>query len=78
MRTLPRDFYQLLDADTTLRGVETKLKFRLGDNITARLTEAEPVTGGLIFAYLPDRMPETKNKKTKKTKHKKRSKCSKK
>lgn len=82
MRTLPSDYYQLLDADTCLRGVATKLKFRLGDTVTARLTEAEPISGGLIFSWLPDKQPalsrqtqktpqSAKNKKT----TKKRSKC---
>lgn len=85
MRTLPRDYYQLLDADSCLRGVETKLKFRLGDTITARLSEAEPVSGGLIFAWLPDKMPtpahpskkKRQSAKSQKTTPK-RSKCSKK
>lgn len=83
MRTLPRDYYQLLDAGSCLRGIETKLKFKLGDTITAKLIEAEPVNGGLIFAWLPDKQNylsgtkksrhPAKNKKTAK-----RSKCSKK
>lgn len=83
MRTLPRDYYQLLDADSCLRGIETKLKFKLGDTVTAKLIEAEPVSGGLIFAWLPNKQNHfsssgkihysSKNKKTAK-----RSKCSKK
>ncbi len=78
MRTLPRDYYQLLDSDTCLRGVETKLKFRLGDKICAKLLEAAPISGGLIFSWLPDKnqfcSTSRKKQQPKKSSKKKRAK----
>ena len=82
MRSLPNDYYQVLDAGSCLRGVETKLKFRLGQSIEAVLSEAAPISGGLIFQYIPDKQSkeslrksaEKKAKKEKKTKNNKKEK----
>lgn len=73
MGTLPKDYYQLLDAGSCLRGCESKIKFHLGDAIHAILTEAVPVTGGLIFHYLPPAQPEKGTRKTSRPKAKKTS-----
>lgn len=74
MRTLPNDYYQLLDAGSCLRGVETKLKFRLGQTVNAVLSEAAPVSGGLTFCYLPDKTTVVSHLPKKKSKDKKKEK----
>lgn len=76
MRSLPRDYYRLLDAGSCLRGIEGKQKFRLGQTLTATLVEAAPVTGGLIFRYLPEpdtfpQKPKTKKASSKRSKNRK-------
>ncbi len=81
MRSLPRDYYQLLDAGSCLRGIEGKQKFRLGQSLTATLVEATPVTGGLIFRYLPEpdvspQKPKTKKVSSKRSKSRKSLKTS--
>jgi len=70
MRTLPYDHYLLINSNNMLKGKNTKLQLRLGETLTAVLTEATPLTGGLIFAYIPNKpLPKTKTK-TKKGKRK--------
>lgn len=80
MRSLPKDYYQLLDAGCCLRGTETKQKFRLGQTLPVILSEAIPATGSLIFQYLPEQPfticsrpnhKKTGKKANKKTKNKK-------
>lgn len=77
MRSLPSDYYQLLDAGCTLKGNKSRLKFRLGDTISAVLTEADPATGGLIFRYVSEERAEVssrgKSKKHLKKKNKRKS-----
>lgn len=51
MRSLPKDYYTLLDAGSCLKGTENKLKFRLGQKLAVVLCEASPESGGLIFRY---------------------------
>ncbi len=74
MRTLPDDYYQLLDAGSCLRGVDTKLKFRLGQTINAVLAEAAPTSGGLTFHYLPDKTTVFSHLSKNKSKDKKKNK----
>ena len=83
MRSLPKDYYTLLDAGSCLKGTENKLKFRLGQKLAVVLCEASPESGGLIFRYAgedpvreekPARPSKAKKKKTTKTKNKERKK----
>lgn len=54
MRTLPDDDYQLRNCGFELFGTRSGRTFMFGDVIRARLTEASPVTGGLIFKYVDE------------------------
>ena len=47
--TLPDDYYVHDEAGHRLVGRKFGLTFRLGDAIEARLVEANPLTGGIIF-----------------------------
>ncbi|HEC14834.1 MAG TPA: VacB/RNase II family 3'-5' exoribonuclease, partial [Rhodospirillales bacterium] len=49
MRSLPDDYYIHEEAHHLLRGRNTGREFRLGDPIDVVLSEADPVTGGMIF-----------------------------
>lgn len=73
MRSLPKDYYCLYDAGSCLKGVDSKLKFCLGQKLSVILSEAAPITGGLIFRYLPE-MPAADNheKKLSSSKEKKK------
>ena len=51
--TLPNDFWMHDEATQTLTGRRSRLSFRLGQEVEARLTEASPVTGGLVFQLMP-------------------------
>ena len=50
--TLPEDFYIHDEAHQTLTGRRNGLTFRLAQQVEARLSEASPITGGLIFHLL--------------------------
>ena len=54
IRTLPDDDYQLRNCGFELFGTRSGRTFMFGDVIRARLTEASPVTGGLIFKYVDE------------------------
>lgn len=54
MRTLPDDDYQLRNCGFELFGVGSGRTFMFGDVIRARLVEASPITGGLIFKYVDE------------------------
>ena len=54
MSSLPDDNYTLLPGNMALSGDNTGLVFKIGDKIKARLIEASPITGGLIFKYIDD------------------------
>ena len=52
VRTIGSEYFHF-DADSqTLMGAETGLTLGLGQKVTVRLTEAVPVTGGLILELL--------------------------
>jgi ribonuclease R len=51
--TLPNDFWMHDEATQTLTGRRSRLSFRLGQEVDARLTEASPITGGLVFQLMP-------------------------
>lgn len=50
MSSLPNDNYLLSPME--LMGEKTRLRFRFGDKFSAKLAEASPITGGLIFKYV--------------------------
>jgi len=52
IRALGREFFHHDEASQTLMGSETGLTLGLGQRVTVRLTEAVPVTGGLILELL--------------------------
>ncbi len=52
--TLPEDYYVHDEAGHRLIGRATGLAFRLGDAAEVRLTEADPITGGLILEMLTE------------------------
>ena len=55
MRTLPDDDYVLESGNLHMCGKRRKTVFAFGSLLKARLTEASPVSGGLIFKYIdPD------------------------
>ena len=58
--SLPDDRWDLDEATQSLAGRRTRLVFRLGDAVEARLAEATPRTGGMVFHLnqgLPSRRP---------------------
>ena len=55
LSALPDDFWQYDERGNTLTGRRTRATFSLAQPVTARLAEASPVTGGLIFHIVPDR-----------------------
>jgi len=50
MRALPDDFWILDDSRHTLTGRHSRTVFTLGQALPVRLVEANPATGGLVFA----------------------------
>ncbi len=48
--TLPDDFYEHDEKSHGLVGRRNRLEFRLGDALEVRLVDANPLTGGIIFA----------------------------
>lgn len=50
--SLPDDFWMHDERAQTLSGRHTRLTVRLADELDVRLTEASPVTGGLVFEAL--------------------------
>ncbi len=54
MSLLPDDYYDHVEAEHCLVGRRWGRTYRLGERVSARLLEAEPVTGGLILELLDD------------------------
>lgn len=52
MSSLPTDMYVLDEGNMSLTGQRYGLSFRFGQKLQARLLEASPITGGLIFKYI--------------------------
>jgi ribonuclease R len=50
--SLPDDFWMHDETTKTLSGRHTRLTFRLAQEVDVRLSEASPVTGGLVFHIL--------------------------
>ena len=49
MRGLPDDFWHYDESSQTLSGRRTRITYRLAQPVEVRLTEASPITGGLLF-----------------------------
>jgi ribonuclease R len=49
---LPDDFWVHDEASQSLIGKRTRIAFTLAQEVDVRLSEASPVTGGLIFSIL--------------------------
>ena len=54
MNSLPNDKYTLSENRCLLSASKLGLEFSFGEKIRAMLTEATPVSGGLIFKYIDD------------------------
>jgi ribonuclease R len=52
LQSLPDDRWDLDEATQTLAGRRTRLTFSLGQSVEARLAEATPRTGGMVFHIL--------------------------
>ena len=52
IRMLPDDWYDIDEAGFSMIGERAGLRFRLGENITVELAEAEPITGSLSFLFV--------------------------
>ncbi len=52
MATLPDDFWQHDEREQTLTGRRSHIVFRLGQAVEVLLSEANPVTGGMVFHVL--------------------------
>lgn len=52
VRTLPDDYYVHDERNHQLVGRASGLSFRLGDRVSVRLVEANPLTGGMLFSLL--------------------------
>ncbi len=50
--SLPDDFWMHDEATQTLSGRRTRLVFHIAQEVEARLSEASPITGGLMFSIL--------------------------
>ncbi|NIA70258.1 ribonuclease R [Pelagibius litoralis] len=61
--TLPDDFYHHVESRHSLEGQRWGRVYRLGDRVSVRLLEAEPVTGGLILSLIETNNGETKSSK---------------
>jgi ribonuclease R len=55
--TLPDDFWMHDETAQALTGRRSGISFRLAQTVDVRLTEAAPVTGGLLFAIEPPSTP---------------------
>jgi ribonuclease R len=55
LSSMQDDFWMHDEATQSLTGRKTRITFRLTQDVTVRLAEASPVTGGLIFALASGR-----------------------
>ena len=62
MQALPSDYWDYDQASQTLTGRRTRRTYALAEAVEVRLTEANPVTGGLIFRLLDEFQPATRLK----------------
>ena len=65
--TLPDDYYDHDEKSHRLVGRRGRLEFRLGDALDVRLIDANPITGGIIFALAG--MPESTRRRATPVRH---------
>ncbi|MAF48951.1 MAG: ribonuclease R [Rhodospirillaceae bacterium] len=53
MRYLPDDYYRLDEPARRLKGRRTKLVFQIGDLVTCKLRDSEPLRGSLVLEIIP-------------------------
>ncbi|HDR05085.1 MAG TPA: S1 RNA-binding domain-containing protein, partial [Candidatus Marinimicrobia bacterium] len=66
-RTLPPDFYELVQEKYLLKGRRTGLQFRLGDRVTIRVLKVNRRQGFIDFEWLPDSDVKKDTKETNQT-----------
>ena len=66
MRTLADDYYVHDETRHSLRGRNSGIEYRLGDEVEVRLSEANPVTGGMVLALMDSGAPLSAKKGAKK------------
>ncbi len=54
LSSLPDDYWMHDEATQTLTGRRSRAIYRLAQDVSVRLAQASPITGGLIFAIAPD------------------------
>jgi len=52
IRRLPNDYYEVFEDIHTLAGRNSGFSFSVGGAISVRLTDADPITGGIAFDYV--------------------------
>ncbi len=52
MRALPEDWWEVAEGNRALVGRKTRLRLSLGDEVEARLREANAQTGSLVFELM--------------------------
>lgn len=60
IKRLPNDYYEVFEDIHTLAGRNNGFSFSIGDPVSVRLTDADPITGSIAFDYLdhtPQRPP---------------------
>jgi ribonuclease R len=56
--SLPDDYWQFDEREQTLTGRRTQKVYRLAQEVEVLLSEANPVTGGMVFHVLEGAMPD--------------------
>ncbi len=59
--TLTDDFWQYDEREQTLTGRRTRIVYRLAQAVRVLLSEANPVTGGMVFHVLDDTVPASRH-----------------
>ena len=52
--TLPEDYYDHFAAEHSLVGRRWGRRYSLGERVSTRLTEADPITGGMVLELIED------------------------
>lgn len=62
--SLVGDYFHYDKEHQLLEGEHTKIIFQLGDSVTVKLKEANPMSGGLIFEVVDERLLQNKRRKS--------------
>lgn len=74
IKRLPNDYYEVFEDIHTLAGRNSGFSFSVGGAISVRLTDADPITGGIAFDYVdhePQSTPRTRRSDPKRRKNRK-------